>query len=135
MVKMTVEYTGDLHCKAIHQPSGTVIMTDAPKDIGGKGEAFSPTDLVACSLATCIATTLGLYAQKKGWDLRGMRIDAEKNMTDQPTRRIGRLGVDIWIPGSFSESEKQTLERVAHTCPVHKSFHPDVKIDLVFHWK
>src|ERR1700674_4904081 len=117
MVKMTIEYTGDLHCKAIHAPSGTIIETDAPKEIGGKGEAFSPTDLLGCSLATCIATTLAIYAQRKGWDLRGMRLEVNKKMVDQPSRRIGHLGITIWIPQTFSEEDKQTLERVAHSCP------------------
>lgn len=132
MVKMTVEYTGQLHCRAIHKPSGTVIETDAPMDIGGKGEAFSPTDLLGCSLATCIATTMGLYAQRKGWDLNGMRLEIEKHMTDQPSRRIGSLQITLWIPPTFSNEDRQALERIAHSCPVHKSLHPDVKVELIF---
>lgn len=125
---------GQLQCKAIHQPSGAVIATDAPTDIGGKGEAFSPTDLLGCSLATCIATTMGIYAQRKGWDLAGMRLEVEKRMTDQPSRRIGCLQVTIWISHPFSDEDKQTLERVAQTCPVHKSLHPDVEVVINFRW-
>lgn len=134
MVKMIVEYTGKLHCKAIHQPSGSIIETDAPVDIGGKGEAFSPTDLLGCSLATCIATTIAMYAERKGWDVSGMRLEVEKKMTAQPSRRIGRLQVAIWIPQVFSDEQKQALERVAHSCPVHKSLSADVEVSLIFHW-
>jgi uncharacterized OsmC-like protein len=134
MVKMTIEYTGQLRCKAIHQASGSVIETDAPIDIGGKGQAFSPTDLLAVSLASCVATTIALYAQKKKWDISGMRLEVEKRMVDQPTRRIGHLQVNIWIPHVFSEEEKLTIERVAHSCPVHKSLSADVEVTLSFHW-
>lgn len=134
MVKMTVHYKGQLHCDLKHLPSGTVIHTDAPVDIGGKGEAFSPTDLLGASLASCIATTLALYAQRKGWDLSEMRLELEKSMTDTPSRRVGRLQVTLWIPHEFSQEERQLLEKVAHSCPVHKSLHPDVQVDLNFHW-
>jgi putative redox protein len=134
MVKLFAEYTGHLHCNTTHQPSGKTLSTDAPVDIGGKGETFSPTDLVACALVNCIATTMGLYAQRKGWDLKGMKLEVEKVMTDTPDRRIGALPVSLWIPGKFSDEEKSSLKKVAHTCPVHKSLHPDVKVDLTFHW-
>lgn len=131
---MLVEYTGKLHCKATHQPSGVSIETDAPADIGGKGEAFSPTDLLGCSLATCIATTMAFYAERKGWELSGMKLEVEKTMTDKPSRRIGRLDVKIWISHPFSEEDQQALERAAHSCPVHKSLHPDIEVNLVFDW-
>lgn len=131
---MHIEYTGNLHCK-IHHPSGAVLETDAPKDVGGKGEAFSPTDLLASSLASCIATTIALYAKRKGLDVSGMKIEVEKSMTDQPSRRIGKLQVVISIPQIFSSEEKQTLERVAHSCPVHHSLKSDIDIELNFLWK
>ena len=132
MVKIKVNYLGDLHCEAIHEPSGKSILTDAPKDNGGKGETFSPTDLLATSLATCIATTMGLYAQRKGLDLEGMQLEVEKLMKDQPYRYIGCLKVTVKIPDHFSETERSALERVAHQCPVHKSLHPDVSVEINF---
>lgn len=134
MVKMLVEYKGQFHCKASH-PSGATIETDAPKEVGGKGEAFSPTDLLGCALATCIATTIALYAQRKGLDISGMKLEVEKKMTDQPSRRIGNLNVDIWIPHTFSQDEKLAIEKVAHSCPIDKSLSRDVEVILKFHWK
>ncbi len=132
MVKIAIEYTGQLHCRATHLASGAVIETDAPVDIGGKGEAFSPTDLLGCSLATCIATTMALYAHKKGWNLEGLRLEVEKRMTDKPSRRIGSLWIKIVIPDSFSKEKREALERIASSCPVHKSLHPDVEVHVTF---
>ncbi|OJV09393.1 MAG: osmotically inducible protein OsmC [Chlamydiales bacterium 38-26] len=134
MVKMHIEYTGKLHCKAVHQPSGATIETDAPADIGGLARSFSPTDLLGCSLATCILTTLAIYAERKGWDLSRMQAEIEKSMTDTPSRRIGRLQVNLWIPHEFTDEDKKVLEKVANSCPVHKSLHPDVQVDLKFIW-
>lgn len=135
MVKLVVNYLGELHCKATHESSGSQIETDAPTDIGGRGSLFSPTDLLACSLATCIATTMGLYAKRKNWDLSGMQLITEKIMVDNPTRRIGRIEINIQIPQDFSIENQQILEKIAQTCPVHKSLHPDVEVVMNFQWK
>ena len=135
MTKMKVDYEGDLHCKIVHEFSGKVLMTDAPVDHMGKGESFSPTDLLAASLASCIATTLGIFAKKKGWELMGMRLEVEKEMESAPFRRIGRLPVKIWMPIHFTFEEQEILRKVALTCPVHKSLISEIDIPITFYWK
>ena len=100
-----VEYEGELHCSITHELSGSVIATDAPPDNQGKGETFSPTDLLAASLASCIATVLGIYAQRKQWDLRGMRLRIEKKMSQNPPRRVEALLTEVWMPISFNSEE------------------------------
>ncbi len=135
MTKILIEYPGELKCKATHQPSGSFIFTDAPAEVGGEGKFFSPSDLLACSLATCIATTMGAFAKRKGMDLNGMKLEVEKKMEDQPNRRVNSLLVSIWMPHAFSPEQRTALAHVAHTCPVHKSLHPDVHVSLVFYWK
>lgn len=134
MVKISIEYTGDLHCVAKHEPSGSVIGTDAPKDNEGKGEAFSPTDLLGAALGTCIATVMGIYAKRKGLDLKGMTVDVKKEMVSDPVRRIGRLSVDVKMPSGLPLEEKEKFVKIAHTCPVHKSLHPDIQMPITFHW-
>jgi putative redox protein len=135
MALMSVEYIGDLHCQATHESSDAQIGTDAPKDNQGKGEDFSPTDLVGVALATCIATVLGIYAQRVGWDLKGMRLNVQKEMRISPFRAIASLALEIWVPIVLSEEEKAKFELIAHTCPVHKSLHPDIAVPMIFHWK
>lgn len=135
MTKMSVDYEGDLHCTITHGPSGQILTTDAPIDNMGKGETFSPTDLVAASLASCIATTIAIYANRKGWNLRGMKLEIEKEMRSAPDRRIGRLPIKIWMPIHLSAEEQAAVERVARTCPVHKSLIPEIEIPLTFYWK
>lgn len=135
MVKMDVVYEGDLHTIVIHKPSQQTLHTDAPKDNQGKGETFSPTDLVGAALASCIATVIGIYAKRKGWDLRGMHLSVEKAMSQEGPRRINTLSVEVWMPCPIEESEKEKLTRVAHTCPVHHSLHPDIKAPVTIHWK
>src|SRR6187399_205166 len=98
MVKVDVTYTGDLHCDAEHGPSQSKISTDAPADNMGKGEAFSPTDLVATALATCIATTIGIVAKRKGFEVPSMKVHIEKHMSADAPRRIVRLPIKLWIP-------------------------------------
>lgn len=134
MVKILGEYKGELHCTLTHTPSSSVIYTDAPKDNAGKGEAFSPTDLVAAALGSCIATVLGIFSRHKGWNLEGMRFEVSKEMMQEPERRIGRLHVQIWMPISLQPDERQACERVALTCPVHRSLHPGIEITTIFHW-
>lgn len=132
MVKIAIEYSGDLHCTAIHGPSGTALETDAPVDNMGKGESFSPTDLMATALGTCIATTMGIYAQRHGIDLRGMKVEVTKEMTQSPPRRIARLASTIWMPPGVAQNA--ALENAARTCPVHHSLHLDIEKPVVFHW-
>ena len=91
MVKIEIEYTGSLRCSALHTPSQTRLITDAPVDNHGKGESFSPTDLVATALGTCMATLMGIFAERHAIDLAGMKITVVKEMTTKPPRRIGRL--------------------------------------------
>ncbi len=135
MVAISVEYKGDLRCVARHEPSGAQIDTCAPKDNHGAGDRFSPTDLLAASLATCIATVLGIYARQKEWNLDGMCIDVKKEMAASGIRRIASLALEIWIPIPLSAEDRAKVEKVAHTCPVHMSLHPDIDVPMTFHWK
>jgi len=132
MVKITVEYAGQLHYTATHGPSGRQLETDAPVDNQGRGESFSPTDLVGTALGACMATVMGIYAQRKGIDLAGMKLEVGKEMTQTSPRKIQRLSVDIWMPPSLARDP--VLENVALTCPVHHSLHPDVEKPVTFHW-
>ncbi|MCX7704560.1 MAG: OsmC family protein [Planctomycetota bacterium] len=133
-VEVKITYEGELHCTAVHTPSGSLLKTDAPVDNGGKGEFFSPTDLVATALGTCIATTLGLYAQKKGLDITGTEITVLKEMVSTPARRIGSLKVKVIIPKgqNFSDEQQAKFETIAKTCPVGRSLHPDVNVTIQF---
>ncbi len=134
MVEMKIEYTGELRCRATHGPSGCQIETDAPADNHGKAERFSPTDLVGAALASCIATTLGIVALRKGWDLRGMRVDVSKEMTSSPPRKIARLPVSLWMPSAMSDEDRILVENTARSCPVHRSLSPEVDAPIVVHW-
>ena len=134
MVHMTVDYTGDLRCRATHGPSTSQIETDAPADNHGKAERFSPTDLVGAALASCIATTLGILAQRKGWNLQGMRVEVDKEMTASPPRKIARLPVSLWMPTEMSPEDRQLVENTARSCPVHRSLSPEVDAPVVVHW-
>ena len=135
MVSIQTFYEGDLHCRAVHGPSASELATDAPADNQGRGESFSPTDLVATALGTCILTTMGIAARARGWDMKGSRATVEKKMVADPARRIGELVVEVHVAGRFDAEQRQILERAAHTCPVHKSLHPDVRIPVTFHWQ
>ena len=133
MVTITARYEGDLCCTATHGPSTATLQTDAPKDNEGLGRFFSPTDLVATALGTCILTTMGIVARRHGIELQGAEVKVEKHMNAQP-RRIGRLPVEVVIRGSFDDAQKKLLENAAHTCPVHKSLHPDVDAPITIRW-
>ncbi|HSZ58944.1 MAG TPA: OsmC family protein [Tepidisphaeraceae bacterium] len=134
MVQIDVAYKGQLRCTATHGPSGTSINTDAPKDNMGKGEAFSPTDLVATALATCMVTTMGISAQRHNINIEGTTATVGKEMTAVPVRRIARLTVQITVPTELSEDDRHRMRNAAMSCPVHKSLHPDVKIPVTFYW-
>ncbi len=133
MVTITAEYLGDLHCRAVHQPSGAVLETDAPKDNQGRGEAFSPTDLCATALLTCMATVMGIQARTIGYDLAGLKMEVRKEMTPPP-RRIAQLEVDLNFPRPADELTRERLRQAAESCPVHRSLHPDVAIKTSFNW-
>lgn len=134
MVKITGEYQGELHCSARHEPSGNLLATDAPKDNQGRGEAFSPTDLVATACGTCIATTMAIAARKHGVELRGLRFEVTKEMSTDAPRRIVRLATQIWMPIPAEHPAAKPLEAAARACPVHHSLHPDVDKPITFHW-
>ncbi len=134
MVKMNVVYEGGLHCKLTHEQSGAVITTDAPKDNMGKGEAFSPTDLVAAALSSCMLTVMGIVAQRHSINFQDAKVDVIKEMVTAPVRRIGSIQVDIHMPKGLSKEQRTMLENAAHACPVHKSLHPDVVTPIKFHY-
>ena len=134
-VRIEVEYQGGLHTRALHAPSGTTLETDAPKDNEGKGESFSPTDLLATSLGTCMLTVMGILARRKGWEMKGARVSVDKDMVADPVRRVGHLGLRFEMPAGIPEDARKPLERAAHTCPVHQSLHPEVKLDIAFVWR
>lgn len=135
MVEITVDYKGELHCLAQHSPSGSVITTDAPVDNHGRGEAFSPTDLLATSLVTCMATIMSIKARSMNVELKGTRLRVEKHMSATAPRRIARLPVEVWFSIPFTDEQKISLERAALGCPVHHSLHPDIEKPITFHWK
>lgn len=135
MVVITVDYEGELHCKAVHGPSKIELVTDAPADNCGRGEAFSPTDLAATALGTCILTTMAIAARNRDVDLAGSSARVEKEMTADAPRRIARLGVRVEIPLPPDHPERKVLEAAGMGCPVHRSLHPDVVKDVTFSWK
>lgn len=134
MVEIEISYEGRLRCRAVHGPSGTTLSTDAPKDNMGQGESFSPTDLVATALGSCMLTIMGIVAQRHSIDLAGTTVTVRKDMVATPARRIGCLTVDIRVPRAVSPEQRSLLENAAHTCPVHKSLHPDIETPVRFHW-
>jgi uncharacterized OsmC-like protein len=135
MVKIEIEHSGGLHSEAVHTQSGTRLQTDAPLDNGGKGESFSPTDLVATALGTCMTTTMDLYAKRNGFNIDGTRAVVVKHMISQPVRRIGRLEVVVEVPLSENHPQRSNLEQVALNCPVLKSLNPDMEIPVSFSWR
>lgn len=131
-----IEYLGDLRTKAIHLQSNSIVETDAPKDNQGKGERFSPTDLVATALGSCMLSIMGIAARTHGIDLVDTKVDIEKIMVADPMRRIAEIRVDFHFPEgkTYSEKERRILERAALTCPVHLSLHEKVIKTVNFHW-
>jgi len=134
MVEVAIVYQGKLRCQATHGPSGSQIITDAPKDNMGEGAAFSPTDLVGTALGTCMLTLMGITAQRLELDLNGTKVQVIKEMVTSPVRRIGKLEVEFTVPAQTSEEQRQKLQNAAMTCPVHRSLHPDVEIAVKFNW-
>ncbi len=130
-----ITYKGNLRNSAEHTQSGSIIETDAPTDNHGKGERFSPTDIVATALGTCMLTIMGIKARDMNVDLEGTQIDVTKIMAAEP-RRIGGVKLNFTFPKNVITDEKQKaiLEKAALTCPVAKSIHPDIHLDVKFNW-
>ena len=133
MVRIDVVYEGELHASSVHLPSRVAIATDAPVDNQGRGESFSPTDLLATSLGSCMLTTMGIVAQREGWAMEGTALSVEKHMGASP-RRVARLVVGLEMPRGLSTHARDVLESAARGCPVAKSIHPDMQLDLEFDW-
>ena len=132
MVKMKIVYEGQLRCVLTHESSGSIIHTDAQKDNMGKGEAFSPTDLVAVALGSCMLTMMGMTAARHNIDLKGATVDVSKEMAASGVRRIGSISVIFHMPTGIPQDKRSMLEAAAHSCPVHKSLHPDVQTPIQF---
>lgn len=135
MVKISIRYEGGLRCEAAHGPSGQKLFTDAPVDNHGKGESFSPTDLVASALGACMATIMGIAADRHGIDLSGMDIEVAKEMSASAPRRIAELAVVIRVPLPPDHPRRPLLEQAALTCPVHQSLHPEIRVPVEFIWR
>lgn len=135
-VELTAVYEGKLRCVATHGPSMAKVATDAPVDNGGSGAEFSPTDLVATALGTCVLTTMGLVAARHDIDLSGMTVRVIKEMTQKPVRRISSLVTEIIVPAGAVPvgSDRDRLEAAANKCPVHASLHPDIDAPLTFRY-
>lgn len=130
----TIIYLGDLRTECTHLRSGQTIITDAPIDNNGKGEAFSPTDLAATSLGTCMVTVMGIAAQNHDINIKGTRVEITKHMAADP-RRISGIDVNVILPpNDFSNKDKKILEAAGLTCPVALSLHPDVNQNITFVW-
>lgn len=134
MVEIEIEFTGNLSTKLKHGPSGTILSTDAPKDNQGEGKSFSPTDMVAGGLASCMLTIMAIYAKRTGIDLTGVKGKVIKEMSANP-RRIGKLTMHFEMPKRFTPDERKALEAAAMTCPVHKSLHAEVEVPVTFEYK
>lgn len=134
MVQMTVEYEGGLHCSIVHGPSGNVISTDAPVDNNGRGEAFSPTDLVSAALGACMCTVMGIVAQRKGIVMDGASVTVRKHMSEDTPRRISKIELDISVPLSADHPERAMFEAAGKGCPVHHSLHPDIEVVMNWEW-
>ena len=134
-VHISTTYAGGLRCESTHGPSQRKLLTDAPADNLGKGEAYSPTDLVATALGTCMVTTMAIFAQKNGIDFpAGGSVAVEKVMSPEAPRRIAQLTVELRVPLPSSHPQREALERAALHCPVAKSLHPDLVVPVTFVW-
>ena len=134
MVKVKIEYEGSLRCAVRHEMSGATLCTDAPLDNHGKGESFSPTDLCASALGSCMGTIVGMQMEKMGLDMKGMRIEVTKEMSKYPPRRISRLATEIWVPISLNPQQQRKLELAVKNCPVHHSLSREIDKPVTFHW-
>ncbi len=133
MVEIALTYNGHLRCTATHGPSGTSLITDPPVDNQGRGESFSPTDLLATALGSCMMTYVGITAKKHGWDLQGTTMRVEKHMVADPLRRVGKLAVTIYLPVVATDEMMRSLMNAVTTCPVKLSISEriDVPVEII----
>jgi len=134
MVTIDLEYEGGLHCAAKHGPSGSTLTTDAPVDNNGRGEAFSPTDLVASALGACMLTVMGIVADRKEVDMKGATVTVRKHMSADTPRRISKLELDLSLPVAANDPARPMLEAAAKGCPVHHSLHPEIEVVMNWTW-
>ena len=136
MTKMRTKYLGNLRTEIEHIQSGNKLITDAPLDNNGKGEFFSPTDIFASSLGSCILTIMGMAAKNHGFSIEGTELEIEKEMSENP-RRVAKIKIDIFMPKgvTYSDKEKRFIEATAKQCPVANSLHPDIVKDINFRYQ
>jgi putative redox protein len=134
MVKIDGNYQAGLRCHVTHEPSGSTFFTDAPVDNQGQGRSFSPTDLVATALGSCMMTIMGIWAERQGLSLAGSTFSVVKEMSKTPPRKIARLSLTFHLPESISAEHRERLEQAARACPVHHSLHPEVLCEVGFEY-
>ena len=132
MPTVSCRYRGELRCEATHHGSGAVLITDAPIDNAGLGEEFSPTDLLATSVATCMLTIMGITAKSRNWSIEGSTADVEKQMTQSGPRKVEKLRVHLKLPQQLSNEQRSLLQRVAEQCPVKRSLDPSIHLELIW---
>ncbi len=131
-VRVDIDYEGKLHCRCVHEPSGHVLPTDAPRDNQGTGESFSPTDLVGTALGSCMLTTMAIAARKDGLELGPMSCSVDKEMIADPKRRVAKLTVHITMQASLTPEQRQHFEQVARGCPVALTLSDKTQVALTF---
>ncbi len=134
MPQIQITYQGTLRCTAQHTPSNRKLLTDAPLDNHGRGESFSPTDLVATALGTCALTIMGIVADRHAWDISTLQVHVQKHMTADPVRRIAKLVVEVRGDGSLDAEQRSALEKAALTCPVNESLGETMLREFQFNW-
>ncbi len=134
MTQIDIVYEGDLSTRCVHSDNHAEIQTDAPKDNGGLGRVFSPTDLFAASLGSCMLTIMGIAANMLKVDIRGLQAKVTKEMAASPARRIGKLRIEFSCPHSLAEDVTKKLIQAAERCPVHHSLHPDIVLEFTYSW-
>ena len=132
MSKIKCSYLGDFNCDAIHLQSGNKIKTDAPLDHCGKGESFSPTDLLATSLGTCLLTIMAIKAKSNGWELGNIYLNIEKIMTKNEERKIKKLRIEIYIPENLSQDKFNFLKNASKDCPVTRNLSGSLDIQIIW---
>ena len=135
MSKIKCFYLGDLKCEAKHLQSGMKIKTDAPLDHCGKGENFSPTDLLATSLGTCLLTIMAIKAKSNGWELGNIYLNIEKIMTENKERKIKKLRIEIYIPENLSQDKFNFLKNASKDCPVTRNLSGSLDIQIIWHYQ
>jgi putative redox protein len=134
MVRIDAVYEGDLHTSGHHIPSGARLSTDAPVDNQGRGESFSPTDLLTTALGSCMLTVMGIVARREGWALEGARLAMEKHMSEGP-RRVSKVVLRFEMPAGLPPASHPVLEQAARSCPVAQSVHPGIDVNVHFEWE